>query len=40
VLSDPTAWTLVEAGEPVRRARGRAELGAGLLQPAFARDLS
>ena len=40
VLADPTAWTLVEAGEPVRRARGRAELGAGLLQPAFARDLS
>jgi UDP-3-O-[3-hydroxymyristoyl] N-acetylglucosamine deacetylase len=40
VLADPTAWTLVEAGEPVRRARGRAEMGAGLLQPAFARDLS
>jgi UDP-3-O-[3-hydroxymyristoyl] N-acetylglucosamine deacetylase len=40
VLADPTAWTLVEAGEPVRRARGRAELGTGLLQPAFARDLS
>jgi UDP-3-O-[3-hydroxymyristoyl] N-acetylglucosamine deacetylase len=40
VLADPTAWMLVEAGEPVRRARGRAARGAGLLQPAFARDLS
>jgi UDP-3-O-[3-hydroxymyristoyl] N-acetylglucosamine deacetylase len=42
VLADPTAFALVEAGEPVRRARGRAraELGTGLLQPAFARDLS
>jgi UDP-3-O-[3-hydroxymyristoyl] N-acetylglucosamine deacetylase len=40
VLADPTAWTLVEAGEPVRRARGRAARGTGLLQPAFARDLS
>ena len=40
VLADPTAWMLVEAGAPVRRPRGRAGLGAGLLQPAFARDLS
>jgi UDP-3-O-[3-hydroxymyristoyl] N-acetylglucosamine deacetylase len=41
VLADPTAFALVEAGEPVRaRGRARAELGTGLLQPAFARDLS
>jgi UDP-3-O-[3-hydroxymyristoyl] N-acetylglucosamine deacetylase len=40
VLADPTAWTLVEAREPVRRPRGHAELGTGLLQPAFAPDLS
>jgi UDP-3-O-[3-hydroxymyristoyl] N-acetylglucosamine deacetylase len=35
VLADPTAWTLVEGGEAVRRPRSRAELGAGLLQPAL-----
>jgi UDP-3-O-[3-hydroxymyristoyl] N-acetylglucosamine deacetylase len=40
VLADPTAWMMVEAGAPVRRPRGRAGLGAGLLRPAFARDLS
>jgi UDP-3-O-[3-hydroxymyristoyl] N-acetylglucosamine deacetylase len=40
VLADPTAFALVEAREPARRARGRAELGAGLLQPAFACELS
>jgi UDP-3-O-[3-hydroxymyristoyl] N-acetylglucosamine deacetylase len=40
VLADPAAYTLVEAREPARRPRSRAELGTGLLQPAFARDLS
>lgn len=45
LLADPTAWTMVEAREPavrrepVRRARGHAEVGA-MLQPAFAPDVS
>ncbi|MBX6426527.1 MAG: UDP-3-O-acyl-N-acetylglucosamine deacetylase [Variibacter sp.] len=38
LLADPTAWTLVEAREPARRARGHVELSA-MPQPAFAPDV-
>jgi UDP-3-O-[3-hydroxymyristoyl] N-acetylglucosamine deacetylase len=40
VLADRTAWSLVEAREPVRRPRGRPEMGVGMLRPAFAPDPS
>jgi UDP-3-O-[3-hydroxymyristoyl] N-acetylglucosamine deacetylase len=41
LFADKTAWTLVDAREPaVRRTRGHADLGAGLLQPAYAPDVS
>jgi len=39
LVADPTAWTMVETGEPVRRVRGHAELGS-MVQPAFAPDVS
>jgi UDP-3-O-[3-hydroxymyristoyl] N-acetylglucosamine deacetylase len=38
LLSDPTAWTLVDA--PARRDRGHAELSPALGLPAFAPDAS
>jgi UDP-3-O-[3-hydroxymyristoyl] N-acetylglucosamine deacetylase len=40
LMSDRTAWALVEAGRPVRRARGHADVGAGLVAPAFGPDVS
>jgi UDP-3-O-[3-hydroxymyristoyl] N-acetylglucosamine deacetylase len=41
LLADKTAWTMVEAREPVaRRVRGHADVGAGLMQPAYAPDVS
>ena len=41
LIADRTAWTVVDAREPaVRRTRGHADLGAGLVQPAFAPDVS
>jgi hypothetical protein len=38
-MSDPTAWTVVEA-EPARRIRGHAELAIGLPMPAYGPDVS
>ena len=43
LMSDPTAWTVVEAKEPrdVRvPRRGHADMGAGLAVPAYRADLS
>jgi UDP-3-O-[3-hydroxymyristoyl] N-acetylglucosamine deacetylase len=39
LMSDPTAWTLVEA-EPVRRVRGHADVATGLVAPAYGPDVS
>jgi UDP-3-O-[3-hydroxymyristoyl] N-acetylglucosamine deacetylase len=38
LIADPTAWTIVEEGKP--RARGHAELPAGIVAPAYGPDLS
>jgi len=38
LMADPTAWTVVEAGRPVRRPRGHAEITA--VAPAFGPDVS
>jgi UDP-3-O-[3-hydroxymyristoyl] N-acetylglucosamine deacetylase len=35
LMADRRAWRLVEAAEPVRRARGHADVAAGLVAPAF-----
>jgi UDP-3-O-[3-hydroxymyristoyl] N-acetylglucosamine deacetylase len=40
LMADPTAWAMIEIGEPTRRVRGHAEYGLGLAQPAFAPDVS
>jgi UDP-3-O-[3-hydroxymyristoyl] N-acetylglucosamine deacetylase len=39
LMSDPTAWTMVEA-EPVRRMRGHADVATGLVAPAYGPDVS
>lgn len=39
LMSDPTAWTMVEA-EPVRRVRGHADVAASLVAPAYGPDVS
>ena len=39
LMSDPSAWTVVEA-EPARRIRGHAELAIGLPAPAYGPDVS
>lgn len=39
LMSDPSAWTVVEA-EPVRRARGYAEAAMGLVAPAYGPEVS
>jgi UDP-3-O-[3-hydroxymyristoyl] N-acetylglucosamine deacetylase len=39
LMADPSAWRMVEA-EPVRRARGHADVATGLVAPAFAPDVS
>jgi UDP-3-O-[3-hydroxymyristoyl] N-acetylglucosamine deacetylase len=40
LMADRTAWTVVEAGRAVRRARGHADVAAGLVAPAFGPDVS
>jgi UDP-3-O-[3-hydroxymyristoyl] N-acetylglucosamine deacetylase len=41
LMADPAAWRVVEAAaEPVRRARGQAQVGAGLMAPAYGPDVS
>jgi UDP-3-O-[3-hydroxymyristoyl] N-acetylglucosamine deacetylase len=39
LLADPSAWTMAEERAPARAARGRAEIGISLAQPAFAPEV-
>ncbi len=39
LMSDPSAWTMVEA-EPARRIRGHADVATGLVAPAYGPDVS
>lgn len=40
LMADTSAWRIVEVVEPVRRIRGHAEVGAGLVAPAYGPDKS
>jgi len=40
LMADASAWTFSELEEPVRRARGHADLAAGLAAPAYGPDIS
>jgi UDP-3-O-[3-hydroxymyristoyl] N-acetylglucosamine deacetylase len=41
LMADPTAWRVVEAAaEPVRRPRGQAQVGAGLVAAAYGPEVS
>jgi UDP-3-O-[3-hydroxymyristoyl] N-acetylglucosamine deacetylase len=40
LMADPSAWTYSEMEEPVRRARGHADLAAGFPAPAYGPDIS
>jgi UDP-3-O-[3-hydroxymyristoyl] N-acetylglucosamine deacetylase len=40
LMSDRSAWRVVEAAEPVRRARGSANLATGLVAPAYGPEVS
>jgi UDP-3-O-[3-hydroxymyristoyl] N-acetylglucosamine deacetylase len=40
LMADLSAWTYVEMPEPVRRARGHADLAAGFAAPAYGPDVS
>jgi UDP-3-O-[3-hydroxymyristoyl] N-acetylglucosamine deacetylase len=40
LMADRSAWRVIEAAEPVRRARGQAQVGAGLLAPAYGPEMS
>jgi UDP-3-O-[3-hydroxymyristoyl] N-acetylglucosamine deacetylase len=40
LMADPTAWTVVEAGQIARRTRGHADVATGLVAPAYAADVS
>ena len=40
LMSDRSAWRVVEAAEPVRRARGSANLVTGLVAPAYGPEVS
>jgi len=40
LMSDHSAWRVVEAAEPVRRARGSASLVTGLVAPAYGPEVS
>lgn len=40
LMADPTAWTVVEAGQMGRRIRGHADIAAGLVAPAYGADVS
>jgi UDP-3-O-[3-hydroxymyristoyl] N-acetylglucosamine deacetylase len=40
LMSDPSAWRVVEAAEPVRRVRGSANLVTGLVAPAYGPEVS
>ena len=40
LMSDPSAWRVVEAAEPVRRVRGSAGLATGRVAPAYGPEVS
>lgn len=40
LISDPSAWTMVEGPETTRRIRGHADVTAGMLAPAYGPDVS
>jgi UDP-3-O-[3-hydroxymyristoyl] N-acetylglucosamine deacetylase len=40
LMADPSAWTYAEMEEPVRRARGHADLGSGFAAAAYGPDVS
>jgi UDP-3-O-[3-hydroxymyristoyl] N-acetylglucosamine deacetylase len=40
LMADPSAWTYVETPQPVRRARGHADLAVGFAAPAYGPDVS
>jgi len=40
LMNDPSAWTYCELEEPVRRARGHADLAAAFAAPAYGPDVS
>ncbi|MBI3702418.1 MAG: UDP-3-O-acyl-N-acetylglucosamine deacetylase, partial [Rhizobiales bacterium] len=40
LMADRSAWRLVEAAEPARRMRGHADIGAGMVAPAFGPEVS
>ncbi len=40
LMADTSAWTYVDIAEPVRRARGHAELASGFAAPAYSPDVS
>jgi len=40
LMADESAWTYGEMEEPVRRARGHADLAVGFATPAYGPDIS
>jgi UDP-3-O-[3-hydroxymyristoyl] N-acetylglucosamine deacetylase len=40
LMADPSAWRLIDLPAPARRARGRADVGAGLVAPAYSPEVS
>lgn len=40
LMADPSAWSYVEIPQPVRRARGHADLAGGFAAPAYGPDVS
>ena len=40
LMADKSAWRVIEAVEPIRRARGQAQAGAGLVAAAYGPEMS
>jgi UDP-3-O-[3-hydroxymyristoyl] N-acetylglucosamine deacetylase len=40
LMADPSAWRLIDLPAPARRARGHADVGAGLVAPAYSPEVS
>jgi len=40
LMAEPSAWTIVDAGPPVRRHRGQVDIRTSLVAPAYGPDLS
>jgi UDP-3-O-[3-hydroxymyristoyl] N-acetylglucosamine deacetylase len=40
LMADPASWRVMGAAEPVRRARGHADVATGLVAPAFGPEVS